>query len=55
LESETTKNVHLKPQMLEFKTKNADFYQTVINSRNYKVCVSGLSSSRIDIEEFMSQ
>lgn len=53
LEAETTKNLPLKPQMHEFKAKIPEFIQT-INSKQYKVCVSGLTRKKIDIEDFMS-
>lgn len=54
LEVETTKNGNLKPQISEFKTKLYEEYMN-IHSRDLKVCVSGLTTKRINIDEFLGK
>lgn len=54
LEVETTKNGNLKPQLSEFKNKLYEDY-IYIHSKDLKVCVNGLTTKRINIDEFLSK
>ena len=54
LEAETTKNANLKPQLIEFKNKLPEAY-CLMHARDLKVCVSGLTTTKINIEDFLAK
>jgi hypothetical protein len=54
LEAETTKNANLKPQLTEFKNKLPEAYG-LMHAKDLKVCVSGLTTTKINIEDFLAK